>query len=79
MENSNNPSKETLENWSKDPKNWKWGILYYNPEDNRIIVPKKIQWMGVTFNFANKKTFFFLIGMFLFFGLVVFTISYKKN
>ncbi len=33
MENKEKPSKETLEQWSKDPNNWIWGIFYYNPKD----------------------------------------------
>lgn len=74
----NKPTKETLDNWLKDPTNWKWGIFYHNLEDDRLFVPKKIEWMGTTFNFANKKSYLFLIGMFLFFGLVLFTI-YSKN
>lgn len=51
----NNPSKETLEKWHKDPNNWKWGSFYYNKEDNRLFPPKRIAWMGWTINFANWK------------------------
>jgi len=48
------PSKETLAEWSADPKNWKWGFFYYNKEDNRIMPPKKNPAMGWIINFANK-------------------------
>ena len=34
MANQEKPSQEMLENWHKDPKNWKWGLFYYNKEDN---------------------------------------------
>ncbi|MES2544052.1 MAG: DUF5808 domain-containing protein [Bacteroidota bacterium] len=50
------PSKETLQNWSKDPNNWKWGMFYYNKEDKRILPPKRIPWMGWTVNFANRNS-----------------------
>lgn len=50
------PSQETLKNWSKDPKNWKWGIFYYNKEDKRILPPKNPEWMGWTVNFANRNS-----------------------
>ena len=50
------PSKETLEKWRKDPNNWKWGFLYYNKEDQRLLPPKRIEWMGWTVNFANPNS-----------------------
>ena len=50
------PSKETLEKWHKDPNNWKWGSFYYNKEDQRLLPPKRIAWMGWTVNFANPKS-----------------------
>jgi uncharacterized membrane protein len=28
-------------NWSSDPKYWKWGIFYYNKEDQQLFLPKK--------------------------------------
>ena len=47
-----NPDRETLEQWHQDPNNWKWGIFYYNPEDHRILVPKRTKWLGWTTNFG---------------------------
>lgn len=47
-----NPDHETLEKWHKDPNNWRFWIFYYNPEDRRILVPKRTRWMGWTTNFA---------------------------
>jgi uncharacterized membrane protein len=38
----------------KDP-NWKWGCIYYNPEDKRLFPPKRFG-MGWTPNFANYKS-----------------------
>lgn len=51
-----NPSKETLDKWHKDPNNWKFGGIYYNKEDQRIFPPKRTKWMGWTVNFANTKS-----------------------
>lgn len=79
MEKPDNPSKETLEQWSKDPNNWVWGIFYYNPKDKRILPPKRNPNMGWTVNFANTKSVLFLIGMLLFFSLVITTIIIKKG
>ncbi|MEL1240175.1 DUF5808 domain-containing protein [Flavobacterium flavipallidum] len=78
MEDPNNPSKETLEKWSKDPNNWIWGMFYFNPKDKRFFPPKKKEWMGWTVNFANRKSVLFFIGMLLFFLFVTFTIL-RKN
>jgi uncharacterized membrane protein len=32
---------------------WKWGLIYYNPDDPALIVEKRIG-VGYTFNFANR-------------------------
>jgi uncharacterized membrane protein len=61
MEDPDNPSKETLEKWSKDPNNWIWGIFYYNKEDSRLLPPKRIPIMGWTTNFANPNSVLLLI------------------
>lgn len=61
-----NPSKETLKKWHQDPNNWKWGMFYYNPEDKRLLPPKRIAWMGWTVNFANRNStllFIFIIAI----------------
>ena len=66
-----NPDRETLEKWHKDPGNWKWGIFYYNPEDERLFPPKKQEWMGWTVNFANRNsTLAFVFIMLATFALV---------
>jgi uncharacterized membrane protein len=78
MENQENPNQETLDKWSKDPKNWIWGMFYYNKEDKRLLPPKKIAWKGNTVNFANPKSVLFMVGAMLFFGFVVFCIMKNK-
>jgi uncharacterized membrane protein len=61
MNTDNNPDRETLEQWHKDPNNWIWGIFYFNPKDKRLLPPKKIMWMGWTVNFANPYSILVLI------------------
>ena len=60
------PSKETLEKWNQDPNNWKWGCIYYNKEDQRILPPKRIPWMGWTINFANSKSVVLFVAILVF-------------
>ena len=50
---------------SKDPQFYKWGIFYYNPNDERVLVPKRVEAMGWTFNFARREVyhFLFLVGI----------------
>lgn len=55
------PTNETLELWHKNPKNWKWGCIYYNIEDKRIFPPKKNKYLGWTVNFANPLSILVLI------------------
>ncbi|WP_230937973.1 DUF5808 domain-containing protein [Sulfolobus acidocaldarius] len=42
-----------------DDKYWIGGIFYYNPEDDRIFVPKRAG-IGYTLNFGNKKAILLL-------------------
>jgi len=46
----------------KKPNNWR-GLFYYNTNDPRILVPKKIPFMGYTLNFGNLFTYLFLLGL----------------
>ena len=69
------PSPETYNNWSKDPKNWKFGVFYFNKEDKRIFPPKRIDWMGFTLNFANPKSILAFLIMIAFFSFVVYMIT----
>lgn len=72
------PSDETFEKWSKDPNNWIWGLFYYNKDDKRIFPPKRIPWMGLTINFANRKSVVSFIVALAFFGMIVFLITNNK-
>ncbi len=73
-----NPSKDTLEDWHKNPKYWKLkGLFYYNKEDERIMVDKQNPNYGTTLNFAHKKAYLFLLLIFVFFGFIVYMITKK--
>lgn len=57
---------EMLRSWHDDPNNWKAGVFYFNPQDPRILPPKRSEWMGWTINFANPLSIVVVIGfMFL--------------
>ncbi|MDB5228587.1 MAG: hypothetical protein JWN78_2780 [Bacteroidota bacterium] len=48
-------------NMSEDnDKYYKWYIFYYNPEDPRLFVPKRIAWTGWSLNFANPYAYLVL-------------------
>ena len=57
------PSKETIEMWHNDSNNWKLGLFYFNKNDNRIFVSKRISMLGVTLNFAKPVTWLFVIAL----------------
>jgi uncharacterized membrane protein len=61
MKSKFNP--ENFNRIEKNPEHYKWGIFYYNPDDSRIIVPKRSQWMGWTLNFANLWSYVILAGI----------------
>ena len=75
MENKNKPDKETLDQWHKDPNNWKWGIFYFNKLDKRIFPPKRIKYLGWTLNFANPYSF---LGMIVLVIVIVVITDYFK-
>ena len=44
------------------PDNWV-GVFYFNRKDSRLIVPKRIEGLGWTINFANPYTYVLLIAI----------------
>nr|WP_315218055.1 DUF5808 domain-containing protein [uncultured Flavobacterium sp.] len=78
MENLKEPSQETKDKWQKDPKNWIWGIFYYNKEDQRLLPPKRIPFMGWTVNFANRNSVLLFVFILLLIILLVYIIEIKK-
>jgi uncharacterized membrane protein len=54
-----------------NPENYKWGFLYFDRSDYRVIVPKANKWMGWTFNFARPETYLIIaafIALFIYLG-----------
>lgn len=62
---------EQQNKWHEDPKNWKFGILYYNKKDERVFVEKRAKWAGITLNFANPKSYIALLIMACFILFIV--------
>ena len=62
MPTENKPSKATLNQWHKDPNNWKWGMFYFNKKDKRVFPPKRVSMMGWTVNFANPLSVLVFVG-----------------
>ncbi|WP_269237737.1 DUF5808 domain-containing protein [Flavobacterium flavigenum] len=73
MNNDYEPSEETKNRWHNDPDNWVWGIFYYNPEDPRLYLPKKIKEFGWTINFANPNSA--IVMLILISVILIFTLS----
>ena len=71
------PSIELIEKWEKDSNNWKLKLFYFNPDDTRVFVPKRLKSMGITLNFANPKAYLFMLLMISFFGFILFMIEKK--
>lgn len=67
--------EQEYESMWRDLKHWKWGVFYYNPQDDRILVPKKNPKMGATVNFGHKLWFLAFTPI-LIFLLVILPILY---
>ena len=48
-------TREEIEACWRDPRNYKWGLIYYCKADPRAIVPRRLKWMGWTLNFARPS------------------------
>jgi uncharacterized membrane protein len=57
-----------------NPSYWVWGIFYFNPSDQRIFVPKRIEWLGWTLNFARPGSVILVIG-FIAFVIIIKAVS----
>ncbi|WP_284651852.1 DUF5808 domain-containing protein [Flavobacterium terrisoli] len=60
-------------------KNWKFGLFYFNKEDQRVFVEKPNPNYGITLNFANPKAYVALLLAALFFGFIVYMITKKAS
>lgn len=48
-------TREETEARRRDPRNYRWGGIYYCKADPRAIVPRRLKWMGWTVNFARPS------------------------
>jgi uncharacterized membrane protein len=78
VQKNNQPTKETLATWHKNPSNWKWGTFYCNKNDKRIFPPKWVAAFGWTVNFANPYSIVVMIVMVVFI-LTIVTIIKRRN
>ena len=62
---------------TQDTKNYRFIFYYYNPDDERVFVPKKIASLGVTLNFAQPKAYLFLISFLSFAGFIAYLCTQK--
>lgn len=61
-----------------DLKNYKFGLFYFNPNDSRLFVPRKLSRMpGYTINFAKPASLFIfgLLGITLMAGIYALLIN----
>ncbi len=63
---------EIQNKWHSDSKNWKYRFFYYNPDDSRLMVSKRSEWAGITFNYAHKMAWFWTVFIFLFIGILIY-------
>lgn len=54
----------------KDSGNYRWRIFYYNPKDNRVVVPKAYPSWGFQVNFANPMSVAVFLAAMAFFACV---------
>lgn len=74
------PNSNTEEMWAKDPKNYKWGIYYYNKGDKRFWIKN---WNGIyrgrgwIINFARPNAILFFIVLIIAILAVIIAIGYS--
>jgi uncharacterized membrane protein len=61
MKSDDKPTKETLDEWHRDPNNWVLGVFYFNQKDKRLLPPKRLSFLGWTVNFANPFSILLLV------------------
>lgn len=48
-------TREEIEACRRDPRNIRWGIIYFCKRDPRVVVPRRPKWLGWTLNFARPS------------------------
>jgi uncharacterized membrane protein len=68
MSNSTRPT--STESSDRDTSHWVAGVFYANPENPRLLVPKRLGG-GWTFNFARPIAWLLAAGLFAIIGLTI--------
>ncbi len=63
--------KSQINDWHKAPLNWKFYFFYYNPNDARLMVSKRTECTGITFNYAHKAAWYWTIFLFVVVFLII--------
>ncbi len=63
---------ETSDKVITDYTKTKFLIFYYNPDDKRLWVRKRIKWMGWLLNFGHRYAILALIGMLIITFLIIY-------
>ena len=58
-----------------DISNYKYGIFYYNAQDPRTILPKRLKAMGYQLNFAKPLSYLIVIAFIVFATYLVIFLS----
>jgi uncharacterized membrane protein len=53
-----------------DISNYKWGIFYFNPDDENLLAPKANSILGWKLNFAKPLAYVFLLILLLIIMLI---------
>lgn len=48
-----------------NPDHYKFGIFYFNPEDSRVLIPKRRMGVGWSLNFASPFSWLILLAIIL--------------
>lgn len=59
--------------------NYKMGIIYWNTQDSRFLVPRRERSMGYTLNFAHKNSIFLFAFIVILFIVTVIYLDSIKN
>ncbi|WP_304064370.1 hypothetical protein [Pedobacter glucosidilyticus] len=62
-------------NPTDDNKNYRFGLFYYNQDDPRTIVPRKLRTLGYTMNFARPISYVALILLIIMLVFLVYVLS----
>jgi uncharacterized membrane protein len=63
---------ETSDKGFTDYTKTKFGIFYYNPDDKRLWVPKRIKWMGWLLNMGHRYAWLTIIVLLLVAFLIIY-------